>query len=39
MENSVAVWLIAVSIFEDTSAYCEYSALELATGGHAIPLI
>jgi Protein of unknown function (DUF3047) len=35
----VAVWLIAVSIFEHTTAYCEYSALELVTDGHAIPLI
>ncbi len=26
----VAVWLIAVSIFGHTDAYCEYSALELA---------
>ena len=35
----VAVWLIGVSIFAHTTAYCEYSALELVTGGHPIPLI
>jgi len=35
----VAVWLIAVSIFAHTTAYCEYSALELVRNGHSIPLI
>jgi Protein of unknown function (DUF3047) len=35
----VAVWLIGVSIFAHTTAYCEYSALELVTDRHAIPLI
>ncbi len=35
----VAVWLIAVGIFTHASAYCEYAALGLVTGGHKIPLI
>ncbi len=35
----VAVWLIAVSIFGHTDAYCEYSALELATDQDTIRLI
>jgi len=35
----VAVWLIGVSIFAHTTAYCEYSALELTTNDGTIPLI
>lgn len=35
----VAVWLISVSIFGHTTAYCEYAALELTTDGHTISLI
>jgi hypothetical protein len=35
----VAVWLIGVSTFEHTTAYCEYSALELTTDGQMISLI
>jgi hypothetical protein len=35
----VAVWLIGVSIFAHTTAYREYSALELATHRHNIRLI
>ncbi len=35
----VAVWLIGVSIFAHTIAYCEYSALELTTDGRVISLI
>jgi hypothetical protein len=35
----VAVWLIAVGIFTHASAYCEYSALGLVTGGHTCALL
>jgi len=35
----VAVWLISVSIFSHSTAYCEYSAIELTTDGRIISLI
>lgn len=35
----VAVWLIGVSIFAHTAAYCEYSALELVARDGSVPLI